>query len=413
VAPARRPRVLTLFAAVLAQALGSSMSVLLTVVAATRLSVEEFGRFALSGALVFIAVGLGRAFATEPLIWREPVALALPVSRWAASSAACATLAGVLALIAGGITAQLGRPVDAGLLLILVPVAALHEHGRLFLLNAGRALPAFLTDTVGLLVVALAALGFSPSSSAEVLGVWAAASSSASLVACVAGGVRPSPRAGLRWLLILRRRGLSYAADFSVTAGIAQASLFLAAAFAGPEAAGAIRGAQTLLLPVTTVTRAIAVALSPEAARLGSRGAHRSLARLVAAYAALSAIASAAVIGLSTTLPETWFAAVLGESAEAALRVLPWSSLAAGALGMAMAFGLAIRAYGAVDRVAVSKMATAPGTLLAMALAAGPAGASGTQAALALGTAARGVWSAYIYRDVRSAATRRPEDGYD
>ncbi len=376
------------------QVIASLGTVGLTVGAAQRCSAQEFGRFALSSALVVICVGLVRAFTAEPLIYREKIYARVPEKERRFAAASGAVIVSVVITVGmASILLLVSRDATSALLVASIALtSSWQDFGRVVMVAAGKSRAAVTIEGISTAVMAALVLASAHTRGAQSIYLaWLVASAlSAALSACVLR-IRLRRRQPLIWLRLGWRKGLAYAVDFGMTSGLAQATLFIATLIAGVGAAGSIRGAQVLLMPVALMTRGMLTALVPEVVRLAQRDSTRGVMRVAHVFAITSVFAAAATAAAGLLVPSAWLIPLLGDSTRSSLGVLPWSALASATLALAMAPGLVMRAYGAVAQVALSKVIVAPIALLLMALGTMTYGAAGTQAALAGGNALRAV----------------------
>jgi len=374
------------------QVIASAGTIALTVAAARRSDPQEFGRFALGTALVIVCVGLVRAFTADPLVYRDEVYASMSSSqqRDAAGSAA------IIVSIALGLGAMVivafssGDIFSAAVIGAVAVSASLQDYGRVVMVAVQRGRTAMLVEAVSTAVMLAALLG--SAHAGGTVGVylsWLIASCLSATLSARLLGTRFRPRRGLAWLKSGWRSGMAYALDFGVTAGLAQASLLIATLVSGVGSAGAIKGAQVLLMPVSLMTRGVLTALVPEVVRLAHGKRDRQVRQLTTGFAVVTVAAAAATAIVSLLVPSSWLAPLLGESIRPSLSVLPWSALAIATLALATAPALVMRTYGAVAQVALTKLVSAPISVLLMILGTMTYGPAGTQAALASVNAAR------------------------
>ncbi len=386
------------------QVVASAGTIALTVAAAQRSSAEEFGRFALGSALVIVCVGLVRAFTADPLVYRERVYASMSdlQQRSAAGSAAVLVSLALGAGAAAVVAFSSGDLPTAALVGGVSAAASLQDYGRVVMVAAqqGRAAMAVEGSSTVVMLVCLVATARAEGT-VWVYATWLVASLLSAFLSARLLGAQLGVGRGLDWLRAGWRPGTAYALDFGVTAGLAQASLLIATLVSSVGAAGAIRGAQVLLMPVSLMTRGVLTAMVPEVVRLAHADRDRQVRQLVTGFAVVTVAAAAATVLVGLLVPSAWLAPLLGASIEPSLVVLPWSALAVATLALATAPGLLLRTYGAAAQVALTKLVVAPASLVLMVLGAMSHGAAGTQVALGVVNAARALISHLQLRRLR------------
>lgn len=308
------------------QLVASAGTIAVTVAAAQRSDAQEFGRFALGSALVIVCVGLVRAFTADPLVYRERVYAAMSDAQQRSSAGSAAVIlslalgAGAAAVVAFA-TAEL---VTAALVGGVAVVASLQDYGRVVMVAAQRGRAAIVVEGSSTALMLVCLIGSARAEgTAWVYMTWLTASLFSTILSARLLGTRFRVGRGLAWLKRGWRPGTAYALDFGVTAGLAQASLLIATLVTSVAAAGAIRGAQVLLMPVSLMTRGVLTALVPEVVRLAHANRDRQVRQLVTAFAVVTVAAAAATVLVGLLVPSAWLAPLLGESTQPSLVVLP------------------------------------------------------------------------------------------
>lgn len=375
------------------QVIASLTPILLTVVIARSGSTAELGIFAITLALQAIFVGLIRGFTTDVFLFSAAsyARASAQASLNRATSAVLILTVPLAVVTAVPLCFVNGRAFDLafGLAILIVPTAA-QEHLRMVLVANRRFVAGFVLDALALAVVASGSLVLSGKSEGAMpyLGLWMVGSTAFVVGALILLRVRLTPRLGLNWLKGERRDGSTFATDYAVTAGIAQMAVLVVSFFGGAAAAGSLRAAQTLITPVSILTRGSAGAISPVLVRKVAAGRQRDAARICAAFSGLCA-GSAVMCSLWFVVPNHFVHVFLGDSADGALSVLVPAATALGTMGVAMGAGLYLRALGKVRVATRLKLACFPVSSVGMVFGAWTIGAAGAQYGLAAGESLR------------------------
>jgi hypothetical protein len=241
--------------------MSSGSNVLLTLAIARSVSSQSFGEFALTFAAYLIILGISRALATDPLVVRTPEFQSENSWRLAVSGATGTALlngiwSGLLVCILGiAVHAQTILPFVA--MAISMPFVLLQDAWRFVHFSQRKPGRALANDTVWTLfmIVFLVCLHLAHTINVtNAILSWA----SAALIACVYGfwqtGVVPGPQLVIRWVATNIRLSLFYVGESLLGSGSIQIGLYLVGILAGLDAAGAVKGGQTLAGPFTTLT---------------------------------------------------------------------------------------------------------------------------------------------------------------
>lgn len=379
------------------QAAGSLTTLLLSV-AVLRGSAEGAAEFAAVFLVHSLAVGFSRSITTEPVAqeltgWDD--------HRVRAHVRVSAVTGLVVGLLSAAVSAALVRPdtlvgsLSLAFTLVVVPT----DSVRAAWIGAGRAkgaapysalqLGAAASGLVAVLVSGVSVVALVP-------------------VVCVSGllaggalvrGPRPD-RAGLR------PRHWVYAAEWSFTSGMAQASGLVVSVIGLPLLPLLVRAQGVLFGPMSTLTQAVAALAVPEFATT-----RRS--RLMGLSLALSGgLVGLCVlyVGIVLVVPDVALAALLGHAWETFSPVLPAAAAAFLAAGLSMGPLVALRAHGAARSSLGSRAVIGLARLVLPVLAALPWGAEGFFWASATAGLLGGGWAVLALRRVeRRAALSAPD----
>jgi O-antigen/teichoic acid export membrane protein len=376
-----------------AQTTSSVASIALSVVAGSRLDVEEFGYFAFAFAGSMLLVGSVRAFTAEVLLFAQEEHNDTELRRRAGSSLMAAALLLLLAIVPAAIVLSLIAGMPLGMVCaaaICLPV--LHDFGRYALVASGRAGRALIIELPALVVLLIALA--SPGMWTGLFGValiWLISEAVAVAISLfvflpeiTVGRARP-----LSWLRENRLVGLHYLSDFWLTNGLTNGGVILVGAIAGPAAAGALRATQVLLTPTLLLTRGAALALAPELTRAAKVGNRRRIRISVVLLAGATVATATGAVLVVMVLPSEILEALLGDTASEAVSVLPAAAIALAASGTAIAAGLGLRALGLIRLAVRSKLYTFPISLAGLLVGAVAGGAGASQIGMSIGEIAR------------------------
>lgn len=294
------------------------------------------------------------------------------------------------------LSSSLIQSVLFGVALLLLPTS-LQQHLRTALVAARRHFAALLLDCLALSAVIGGAV-FVTNSEPTVMGylsVWAAASGIHAAGAIVIFRLRMRLGMGFTWLRSRWRGGLTFATDFGVTAGLAQFVILFVSAVSGIGSAGALKAAQTLVMPVTLVMRGTGGPVATVLVRRVAVGARVEAVRICIVFSAFCFV-SALACGIWLLVPEEYLVLLLGESAAAAKAIVLPTALALGAMGIATGAGYFLRANGELRVATTLKLLCFPVSLAAVTWGTLVAAAAGAQVGLMVGELTRSVlaWGA-------------------
>lgn len=372
---------------------------------------REFGLFSIVFSSYLIALGISRAFSTDPLVvrfsstkhdvWRPAVAQAT------GTALGLGMVFATVALVVTSYSTVAGAPFL--ILGLSMPGLMVQDSYRAAFFAGSKAEKAFWNDLLRLLLLILGVLVLAQRSSlglSSMLIAWGVAGTIASFAAAFQMGIWPKVRHSTMWIRNHRDLGPRYAGEFALGAGGSQLSIFGVGAVAGLPAAGAIRGAQILLGAITVVFQGISSTQTPEAVKLARKdiGALRDRTRRLS-----FGLAGAAMLWTSLMLliPDSAGIQLMGSnwSGSSAL-LLPIGTAMVGA-GVIAGTVIGLRGMGAATNSIRAQALAAPCTL---ALTVGGARVSGAIGA-ATGMATASILAGMIWwRQLRLAYKAHERD---
>lgn len=308
--------------------------------AAHAMSVSAFGAYALAFSIYVLVVGLSRATSSEALLAGtagcDSSELELKLSTGAALLIG-STIALAMSLVALMVSNTLRLPLLA--LAATLPGLVVQDSVRLGFIATGEPKRAALNDLLwGILTaVGLGAL-FVGSVHAPALFIlfWGLAGGVAALSGLLRIRTMPAVLAASGWIWGIKRFVGTYQAEFFTKQGSTQLTIYAITALVGLDAIAALRAGQLLLGPLTVFVAGISLMLLPEARRALAAGVdeQRMFKRR---FTLLLALAPMVWVGGLELMPESVGVTLLGESFDAAQRVLIPLGLAVSATGAAAA----------------------------------------------------------------------------
>lgn len=394
------------------QVVSSATNLVVAALAARALSPADFGEFGLLFAVFLIAVGLCRAWVTEPLAIRH----AGDEHALASAMPSCVRVALGMGLGVGSallvavwmVTGDVRFSVLT--LSAFLPVLLVQEVLRLGLIVRQRAFSAFVNDTVWFAVAAGSLWLFRDNiTAASALAWWGFGALTAGVVGVLQHKMNPLGGSLRWWLRLHRDLGWRYSVEFLAASTTGHFLVVIVGAILGLTAAGAIRGAQVLLGPLTVMFAAVAAQAVPHLASLRDRPDRvMTLSiRLSGVFVGVAFVAGAVLL----LLPDRVGTEVLGDTWDPARKILPAyvaSWLAVGVAGGAM---VGLRALGLASRSLVVQVVTAAMTTALVLGVARTAEVSGVVVALAIGNGIGAVawWLAWSRADHRHEVIGAPE----
>lgn len=304
------------------QVVSSASNLLAVLLVARSLDADGFGRFALAYAIVVAGLGVSRSwFGTRLSLVDDPGAVAAEVRRATGALLVLAPALVLVVLVPSWLLTAGSDPVVLVAVSLAAPVVCLQDALRFGAVSQGRPAVALASDAVWL-VVLLAALPLAGRAGAgAVLGLWLGAAVAALVVAAVALRVVPDLRGAGRYLRTRHptSESLSYGTLVTLGAGLVVTSTVTVGL--GPAAAGALRGASTLMGPLNVLHGFVNIALTPALVRRGRSGDVRSCAAVAGALVAVVAIWGTVLL----LLPDDWGRVLLGDSWAGASTVLAFT----------------------------------------------------------------------------------------
>jgi O-antigen/teichoic acid export membrane protein len=288
------------------QLLSSATNFLLALLVARTVGPRDLGAFTVAYATFTFSLGAVRAIAGELLVVRHSAVSADEWRDGVAKSAGTALIGGVIvgvgSLIAG---AGAGEPFRTVLSIVglALPFLLVQDVWRFAFFARGRGSAAFLNDVVWVVTMFAA---FALLRHYDVLSVawltlgWASAGALAAIVGVFQLKVLPSgPVAAVRWLRRHRDIAPRFFAEFVVSSGVSNLTLFAIGGVAGLGELGRLRAGEIALGPLTVLFAGAGMVATPEGVRL----LHESPRRLVRGCRWLSLALVAGVL--------TWGAVIL------------------------------------------------------------------------------------------------------
>lgn len=389
-----------LAASVITQLLAGLASIILTIAVARSQTPEELGLFAVTLALQGLIAGLGRSYTSDVYLFSHETygaETARSVVKGSTSAALCiGASCSFVSIILAFISYQVAPSVQVftvalGVSALLIPTL-MQQHLRIALVASGKHYSAVLLDAFALAVVVVGSIVVSKLSPMVLnyFMVWAMSSALFALGALLTFRLVPSPADGYTWLRVRAKAGTTFATDFAVTAGLTQFVVLFVSAVSGLGAAGALRGAQTLVMPVTLVMRGTGGPLASALVKKMARNEHLSALHLCVTFSSFCLLSSLAC-GVWLVLPDRYLILLLGESALPAKGVLLPTAFALGATGIASGAGYYLRANGELRVATLLKILSFPVSLGGVVYGSFAGSAAGAQLGLMFGELIRSI----------------------
>lgn len=378
-----------------------------SVLAARTLSTDKFGAFAVGFAVYLIALGVSRAWSSEPLVVRSsaasPIAQRLAIQR--ASSAAIVVGCGagiVLCVVALATPTSLrGTLFVVGLFL---PALLLQDFCRFGLIVMRRSSAAALNDLVWLLVMLIAfAFGshFGHTAASAML-CWVVGAAAGAFLGLWQLRVVPHRRV-LAWFVTNRDLSWRYVVEFLLVTGVSYSLTIGVAAVGALDDAGEFRAAQVLLGPLNVVFIGMMMQTTPILVRRSAihrPGLPRLGLRLSAGLAGFALVWGTLIVALPDHLGTT----LLGASWTSSQRLVPVLALTYVMNGISSGANAGLRALGDARSSLKARAIVAPASVVLGGIGAatnGPFGAAlGLLISSVLGVP---VWWLLFRRSVASA----------
>jgi O-antigen/teichoic acid export membrane protein len=314
------------------QILSSVSNMLVTVVVARSLSLEDLGWFALAYAVYSFGLGLARAYVHEPLLLNFGQN-EHPVRAEYLNRAYCATF--LVGIATGLVSLAIAFVANSSLreamlpIALLSPLLLLQDTVRYADFAQHRASVAITSDAIWLGGFLL--LAQFTDSLAGITTAWAAAGAlSGALLRPwqIQRCLRTWPR--LTWFKDHRISGGFFVMEFVLSQAVQQATIWFNAALAGPASVGMYRAGQLLIAPLRTLAGAAVIALLPRMANQAVDEIVRSARR----YCLLNTATALACLICISVVPDGWGRLLLGDAWEGGQRV-----------GQILCLGMIVAAY--------------------------------------------------------------------
>ena len=240
--------------------MSTSSNFLLTIIVARNSSQSQFGAFSLAFSIYLFALGLSRAFASDPLLVRTHEIVS--AGQWDSAvqrSSGCAVVHGILAgLVLVIIGTIVGGETESTFLIlaIFMPALLLQDSWRCVHFSRRHAERALTNDGVWTVLMIAGIAIFASQYKVDVvsaLGIWGASALCAAIYGYIQTKEVPSPLHCLSWYRYNRQYAFWYAGEFLCVSTATTTGIYIIAGLAGLSAAGSIKGAITLAGPFTTL----------------------------------------------------------------------------------------------------------------------------------------------------------------
>ena len=397
------------------QALSSITNFALAVLVARAVGISSFGAFGLAFTTYTLTLGATRAFCSEPLgvrfsataeeTWREGTRR---------STGAAMVLGGISGLgCAIAAFAFTGTLRDSLLALALcMPGLIVQDTWRTAFFSRRRGRWAFANDFAWAIaqIVFVGAVWIAGRRTTPMFVLaWGGAANAAALFGIVQARIVPAPLSTLAWLRSQRDLSPRYLVEFIARGAANAGSMYMAGAFGGLAAAGALRGAQVVLGPLNILNMGITAPAITEAVHLSKRSPQRMLRFTVAVAGGLAGASVVFGVGMYF-LPTRYGHALLRHSWEPAHRVILAYAAVMAAAGMLTGATVGLRALAAAKRSLRARLITGVMALPATTAGAYLGGAEGAAIGLALALWVGGIlwWRGLLAEIGHMQSTPRP-----
>lgn len=390
------------------QGLSSATNFILIVVVANAVDQEGFGAFGLALAAFQITLALSRAMVGEPLAVRHSADSPAQLRDRGAEATGAALMLGAAAAVVVLALAPFGGAGSRALVVLafVLPGLLVQDAYRYVSFAAGRPERACILDGVWTVLQA-ATVGLAVLLTADAAGyvaAWGVAGLGAALLGIRVMSVVPRPRQTRKWLVDHRDLGPRFAAESIAVVGVTQLVFVAVNATSGLAAAGAYRGGLAVFGPLRVILQGLASVVVPEGVRIKDQPGRLRL--LVGASGLANAGVALAVGGLLRFGPDAIGSAMLGDTWEAARRLLGPLTLATVGSGLSAGAMYGLRALAAARESFRTQVVIGAVTLAVCWLGAARTGASGAAWALAFSQCAGAIllWIVFTRTQSRPAA---------
>ena len=319
---------------VLDQVLSSASNMLVVFAIARVSSVDDFGSISLAIAALTTVMAICRGFLGIPIALSSshPERIHEETTHAMAAAALVGIVAGILVAIVGVIVKA---PPATYIVALAMPIVLLQDVTRYQCIAAGRPRVAVFADglwAVGSMsLLALTWFNRDFTSAVSLLTGWAVLAVVALLLISLPLALRPQFRGIGRWWESSFHDRMRFGAEVAIGAASSFVVLGTATAIIGAEAAAALRGAGSVLGPLSILMSAIPLAVVPELRRRGALTSVELWPFLRKMAVGMSG-AAVAVGCIAFLVPQGLGAAFLGDSWPVVRPLLPFTAVEYGAL---------------------------------------------------------------------------------
>ena len=337
-------------ATMLDQVLSSLSNVLAVVLVAKASGADDFGRFSLAYTVLTLVVALNRSY-----LGNRVSLSADDHSARAATASAAGGLVAVSPLVVVVVWLVASVAGSGGTLVLFValaaPVVCLQDVLRFGAVASRRPGAALASDAVWVAVLVVPLVASVRPTPIQAVLIWAAGAVVAAAVGLVRLGIRPRVVEGWRALRQHDALGRSLVLGRLLTTSASLTAIAVSSAVIGPAAAGALRGASTLLGPLNGIFALVPLSLTPMLVRRPRSGDLRACAAIAATLLTLVVTVGGALLLLPTELGTR----LLGDSWAGARAVLPFTVLEYCSISVTAAVILAAKVRGDARAIAVQQ----------------------------------------------------------
>ena len=351
---------------VLDQGVSSLSNLLISVLVAKSVGIEEFGVYALVIATYGLVLDSARALIGETLLIRRPALLE--------SGRAVDQQCLGIALIIGGSASIVLVPlllvdglVPFGVLGTVFPLLIVQDIQRYVFFAEGRPRLALASDLLWLGVLALCGTGALLLGGGGVsfwVGLWGVSAGFSFAVLTLATRVIPKFAGATKWDKQSRTVALQLFGDFAVTSGSVQMFTFLIPVVGSLTILGAYKAAQVAVGPLRMLFPAGLIVGLPIVSQLYDKGKHRKILEQGGAISLILFFAGGLYTVAIAALPIAWGMALLGPSWVGGSELVVYVSIWATLVGVARGAGIVLRGTLHTKRNLWTRIALTPTNIL-------------------------------------------------
>ncbi len=397
------------------QALYSATNLATVMIVARYATQVELGRFAIVMSAFYLSQGIIRALTGEVLVVRLRT---LPEDERAGAAddalsgavgygMVAAALLAVIAVIAGG--EMLAPLLTMAIVLVGVTLQDESRYGCFARLASRDALAADLDWTVVQVALFALAIITGRTEPAWFIAAWGASGTISGIRAMHRAGRHLHPRRVRAWARDSRSLAPYFVGESFASTGTSQARTFAISGVAGLSTVGAMRGANILMSPLSTLFQGAA---GPVVAQLSNAAASnrydlvRTRAFQLAVFAAVASIALGTFVYL---LPDQVGSALIGESWPESHDLIPLVTIAMVGSGISLGALVGLRAIEAAKAGLTARVIVGVGLLIVGTVGAAINGAPGAVSGLAVAQIlGAGLWWKQFLREHRKVAALHP-----